>query len=133
MERKQKKNDFLNRFLKLLLPIMTREVKDFEQSKGGISRIFDFITEAIGWLQIVASPLLIGVVIGMIIYFTEPQITRLIIGIIIATVGLVFGIILATKQWKGEGTIWLMSRIKAIPEMENHKEVVKLNPENNNK
>ena len=97
---------------------MTTEKKDIQKSQGGIFRVFEFITEGIGWLQIVASPLLIGLVIGAIIYLTEPNTTRLIIGVIVATAGLVIGMIWATKQWKGKGTIWFMSRIMATPELD---------------
>ena len=98
---------------------MTKEKKDIQKSEGGIFRVFEFITEAIGCLQIVASPLLIGLIIGAIIYFTEPTTTRLIIGIIVAVAGLLVGIIWAIKQWKGKGTIWFMSRIMASPELDN--------------
>lgn len=104
---------------------MTKDKKDIEKSDGGIFRVFEFITEGIGWLQIVASPLLIGLVVGAIIYFADPTTTRLVIGIIVAAVGLIVGIIWATKQWKGKGTIWFMSRIMATPELD------KLDGENN--
>ncbi|UKJ06216.1 hypothetical protein [Solitalea lacus] len=70
-------------------------------------------------MQIVASPLLIGLAIGATIYFSDPTTTRLFIGIIVATVGLIVGIIWATRQWKGKGTIWFMSRIMATPELDN--------------
>lgn len=101
---------------------MTKENKNIQKSEGGIFRVFEFITEAIGWLQIIASPLLIGLVIGAIIYFTDPSTNRLIIGITVATTGLVVGIIWATKQWRGKGTIWFMSRIMATPELDNQDE-----------
>lgn len=97
---------------------MTKAKKDIEKSDGGIFRVFEFITEVIGWLQIVASPLLIGLAVGAIIYFTDPTTTRLVIGIAIAAVGLIIGIIWATRQWKGKGTIWFMSRIMATPELD---------------
>lgn len=101
---------------------MTTEKKDVQKSQGGIFRVFEIITESIGWLQIVASPLLIGLVIGAFIYLTEPNTTRLMIGSIIATAGLIIGIIWATKQWKGKGTVWFMSRIMATPELDKPEE-----------
>lgn len=52
-------------------------------------------------------------------------------GIIVATIGLVIGIIWATRQWKGKGTIWFMSRIMATPELDNPDEEVKPNPKSN--
>lgn len=48
-----------------------------------------------------------------------------------ATIGLVIGIIWATRQWKGKGTIWFMSRIMATPELDNPDEEVKPNPKSN--
>lgn len=98
---------------------VTKEKKDIQKSEGGIFRVFEFITEAIGWLQIVASPLLIGLAIGAVIYFPNPSTTRLVLGIIVATIGLVLGIIWATKKWKGKGTIFFLSRIMATPELDN--------------
>ena len=83
-----------------------------------MSKFFEFITEAIGWLQIVASPLLVGLGIGALIYFPDPTTTRLILGIIVATLGLIVGIILANKAWKGKGTIWFVSRVMATPELD---------------
>lgn len=97
---------------------MTTEKKAIQKSQGGIFLVFEFITEGIGWLQIAASPLLIGLVIGATIYLTDPNTTRLIIGITVATAGLVIGMIWATKQWKGKGTLWFMSRIMATPELD---------------
>jgi len=89
-----------------------------QKSDGGIFRVFELITESIGWLQIVASPLLIGLAIGAIIYFPEPTKTRLVIGISVVIFGLIIGIIWATKKWKGKGTIWFLSRIMATPELD---------------
>jgi hypothetical protein len=98
---------------------MTKEKKDTKKTDGGIFRVFELITESIGWLQIVASPLLIGLIVGSIIYFPNPTMTRLVLGIIVATLGLVIGVIWATKQWKGKGTIWFMSTIMATLELDN--------------
>ena len=110
---------------------MTKEKKNIQKTDGGIFRIFELITESIGWLQIVASPLLIGLIVGAIIYFPDPTTTRLALGIIVATLGLVIGVIWATKQWKGKGTIWFMSRIMATPELDKPDEEVKPNTVNN--
>ncbi|WP_462249567.1 hypothetical protein [Ferruginibacter sp.] len=63
---------------------------------------FDYFTEVIGWIQIVASPLLLTGIPGFLIYISNPTITRLIIGIAITLIGLVAGIIFATKIWKKE-------------------------------
>ena len=81
--------------------------------------LFDFFTEIVGWLQIVASPFLIGLIIGGIIYLSKPNATTLIIGIIIVAIGLCIGIIWATRVWRKKGTIHFMSRIMATPELDN--------------
>ena len=103
---------------------MTKKKKEMQKTDGGIFKVFEFITEIIGWLQIVASPLLIGLAIGSIVYFPNPSLTRLILGIIISTIGLVLGIIWATKKWKGRGTIFFLSRIMATPELDNTDEKI---------
>jgi len=84
-----------------------------------MTKIFELITELIGWLQIAASPLLIGLLIGSVVYFPNQTKTNLIIGICIALLGLVIGVILATKIFKSKnGTIWFLSRTMATPELD---------------
>lgn len=82
-------------------------------------RVFEFIMEIIGWLQIVASPFLIGLGIGAFIYFPNPTLTNLIIGIVISIIGLITGIIWATKIWKTKGTMWFVSQVSATPDLDN--------------
>jgi hypothetical protein len=83
-------------------------------------KVFEWVTEAIGWLQIVASPFLMGLVIGAIIYFPNPTGPRLLIGIAFVLLGLVVGILWANKVWKTkEGTISFLSRLMATPELDN--------------
>ena len=82
-------------------------------------KILEWIAEAIGWLLIVASPLLIALGIGAVIYFPNPTTTSLIIGITIAASGLIIGILWATKIWKTKkGTVQFLSRIMATPELD---------------
>jgi hypothetical protein len=97
---------------------MTKEKKNIKNTNKGIFRVFELFTESIGWFQIVASPLLIGLIVGAIIYLPNPTTNRLVLGIFVVTLGLVIGIIWASKQWKGKGTIWFMSRIMATPELD---------------
>ena len=104
---------------------MTKEKKNTKKTDGGIFRVFELITESIGWLQMLASPFLIGLIVGVIIYFSNSTTTSLILGIIVATFGLTIGVIWATRQWKGKGTIWFMSGIMATPDLDN--------PDNENK
>ena len=87
-----------------------------------MNKFFELITESIGWLQIAASPLLIGLAIGALIYFPNPGTATFIMGIILAVLGLVVGIRWANKAWKGKGTIWLTSRVIATPELDEKEE-----------
>ena len=80
-------------------------------------KVFHFITEALGWLQIVASPLVAGLIIGGLVYLAKRDTIGLTIGIIIASIGLVVGIVWATKVWRTKGTVNFMSRLLGTPEL----------------
>ena len=80
---------------------------------------FDCLTEAIGWIQIVISPLLLTGMVGLFIYFSNPSLLRLAIAIGITTIGLIAGIIFATKKWKAGGTVNFISNVSASPELDN--------------
>lgn len=79
---------------------------------------FETLTEIVGWLQIFASPFLIGLFIGALIYIARPNILTLTIGIVVAITGLTLGIIWATKIWKKKGTIDFISGTMATPELD---------------
>jgi len=96
---------------------MADKILKEEKKKDGMS-FFDYATEVVGWLQIVASPLLAGLFIGALIYFPNPTILRLIIAIGVALLGLIVGIIFATRVWKKQGTIHFVSRVMATPELD---------------
>ncbi|ESU24007.1 hypothetical protein FLJC2902T_32050 [Flavobacterium limnosediminis JC2902] len=81
-------------------------------------KIFELITEIIGWIQIVISPTLIGLGIGFIIYCNFENAFGLISGIALSLIGLILGIILATKKFKTTGTIHFLSRVSATPELD---------------
>lgn len=55
------------------------------------------IFENVGWVQIAATPLVIGLLLGAFIYFPEPITVRLNIGITEAMLGLILGAVWATK------------------------------------
>lgn len=80
---------------------------------------FETITEILGWLQIVLSPTLFCAAIGAWIYFSNQNLTRLIIAICISLLGLIIGILYANKIWKTKGTVWFISRVNASPELDN--------------
>lgn len=81
-------------------------------------KLLKSITQAIGWLQIAASPMLIGIFIGALVYYSNPSNTNLIIGISVAILGIIFGIFWATKISKTKGSIEFMSKIIATPELD---------------
>ena len=97
---------------------MKDKVQNNENGKGRLS-FFELVIEVIGWLQIVASPLLAGIIIGALIYFSGPSALRLVIAIIVALAGLIVGIVFATRVWKNSGTNHFVSRIMATPELDN--------------
>lgn len=82
-------------------------------------KILECLTSFIAWLQIVASPLFFGLIIGLVIYGIYPTNIGLILGVAVATLGLVIGIIFATKIWKKRGTVDFISRVSASPELDN--------------
>ncbi len=79
----------------------------------------DYATEVTGWLQIILSPLLAGLIIAAIIYFSNPSTPRMIIAITVALIGLIVGIIFAIRVWKKKGTVHFVSRVMATPELDN--------------
>ena len=79
-------------------------------------KIIEFITAFFAWIQIVASPLVIGSVIGLLVYDKFPTKIGIILGITISASGLVIGIIWATRIWKKRGTVEFMSRVSSNPE-----------------
>lgn len=81
-------------------------------------KIFEIITEIVGWLQIVLSPTLIGIAFGFGIYYNFPNQIGMASGIFIAIIGLIIGIIWATKKFKTTGTIHFLSRVSATPELD---------------
>ena len=81
-------------------------------------KIFEIITEVVGWIQIVLSPTLLGIGFGFGIYYCFPNQIGMIFGILIAVIGFIIGIIWATKKFKTTGTIHFLSRISATPELD---------------
>src|SRR5579863_7421542 len=79
---------------------------------------FDFLLEVYGVLRIVASPLLIGSGIGLGIYFHDPSTGRLVIAIVLGSIGLIIGIIWATRVWRKKGTMNYISKIYASPDLD---------------
>ena len=99
-----------------------------------MQKVFEWFIQIIGWLQIAASPLLIGLVIGAAICFPTPTTIRLIIGITVAAIGLIIGILWANKIWKTkEGTMSFLSRVMATPELDKKEKETRENESENKK
>lgn len=79
---------------------------------------FDYAIEVVGWLQIVASPLIGGIFIGGIAYLLIGNTTGLVVGIVIAIVALVLGVLYANRVWKKKGTINFISRVNESTELD---------------
>jgi uncharacterized membrane protein len=81
-------------------------------------KIFETIVEVLNWLKIVASPFLIGIVLGVIFYIYKPDLVGIIFGSLIALLGLVVGIYLATKISKEIGATEFNSKINSSPDLD---------------
>lgn len=89
-----------------------------QNKEVSLFKIIELTTESIGWIKIALSPIIIGVVVGAVIYFSKQNTVTLVIGIIVAVLGLIMGITWANKHWKGKGTVAFISRTNATPELE---------------
>jgi len=84
-----------------------------------MTKFLEKITELFGWIQIAASPFLVGLIIGAVVYFSNQTTGNLIIGIGVSIIGLVIGILLATRVYKSKkGAVWFLSRTMATPEID---------------
>jgi hypothetical protein len=81
-------------------------------------RTGDLIFELWGWVRIAASPIIIGLAIGFGIYASNPGTAGAIVAILIAIIGLIIGIIWATKVWKKKGTMNYISKIYESPDLD---------------
>jgi hypothetical protein len=96
--------DISNRDKTTIQKNMTDTNPDYTNKKGKMN-FFNFLLEVFGWIRIVASPFLIGALIGFGVYISKPDTTGLIIAIVIASIGLIIGIIWATKVWRKGSTL----------------------------
>ncbi len=89
------------------------------KSENKLHKVFELITEIYGWFQIMLSPTLIGGIIGTVVYHKYPSVLGKMGGISIGIIGILIGIVWATKIFKSKkGTIWFMSRVMATPELD---------------
>jgi len=79
-------------------------------------KIIEFITELFAWVQIAASPTIIGLIIGFLVYNKYQVEKGIFLGISIASLGLIVGIVWATRIWKKRGTVEFMSKVSSNSE-----------------
>jgi FtsH-binding integral membrane protein len=86
-----------------------------------MNRLLKLIENLIGaysYLRIVASPLLIGLIAGIVVYANKQDTTGLILAICIAIAGLVIGILLANWAKRKMGTVAFVARVDASPDID---------------
>lgn len=81
-------------------------------------KFFELLFEIFGWFKIFIGPSILGLGIGAAIYFPSPSVLRLIMGMIVAALGLGIGAFIATKAFKGKGTGHLLARVAASPDLD---------------
>ncbi|MBT2622618.1 hypothetical protein [Chryseobacterium sp. ISL-6] len=96
-------------------------------------KLFEYITEIVGWIQIFISPLIVGCVIGYIAYYFIQNTLGIIIGVSIGLVGFISGIILANRSWKKGGTVKFLSRVISTPDIDKDLDDSKKQAKINNK
>lgn len=80
-------------------------------------RALEFLWEVLGWLRIFISPAGIGCFFGFAAYYNYPTALGMVLGILIAALGVTIGAIWATRTWKGEGTQQFLSHIYKSPDV----------------
>lgn len=81
-----------------------------------IFKFLKFITSSFAWLHIAASPTLVGIIFGALIYAFKKDNTGIVIAILVASIGLITGIIWASKIWNKKGTVEFMSKVSGAPD-----------------
>lgn len=84
-----------------------------------MTKVLEYLTKSIAWLQIAISPFILGAIAGLFIYAYRTDTYGLIMAGIVTLIGLIIGIIWATRVWKRRGTIEFISKVNASPELDN--------------
>ena len=82
-------------------------------------KLFEKILKLNAFAEIIGSPLIFGLVIGFVIYKKLNSLRGLIIGIAVAAISLIIGIIIALRINKKRDVVELVSRVSASPELDN--------------
>lgn len=81
-------------------------------------RLVGFLIELVSSARIVLSPFLFGVFIGGIIYYFKQDKSGLVMGGLVAGIGLVLGVLWAVKVKKKMLATDFMSRVNASPDLD---------------
>jgi hypothetical protein len=93
-------------------------MKNKKTPETGIFKFFEEITEIVGWLQIVISSAILSFLVGCVVYACFQDVIGLVLGIAIIILGIIFGAFYATKKIKTTGTVDLLSKVSATPELD---------------
>ena len=81
-------------------------------------KIGDTISECIGWVQIVISPIIISILLAVVVYYFKQDRIGLILGILILVGGIITGIVWATRIYRKRGTVNFMAKVSSNPELD---------------
>lgn len=82
-------------------------------------KVIAFLIEVVNWFRIILFPTFLGVLLGGIIYYFFQNYTGKTLWIICSIIGVVSGVIWASKIWKKQGTTTFMSKVITTPELDN--------------
>lgn len=81
--------------------------------------VLDTLIELLYGIRIFLSPALIGLILGLLVYFYFKNALGLVLGIVLFISGIVLGLIWANRIYKSKnGTAWYLSRTMATPELD---------------
>ena len=86
--------------------------------KKNIYYYFERLAELWGWIIIVASFVGLAIIGGLISRWLIEGTLGIVLGVFLGIVILSIGIYIATKYYKGKGTIFVISRTIATPELD---------------
>ncbi len=81
-------------------------------------KLFEKLFEILGWLYIAFAFSIVGVLAGYAVYYFVHSPSGIAVGIAIAAFGMIAGIIVATRSYKRKGTVHLLTRTMASPELD---------------
>ena len=82
-------------------------------------KFIEYLTKVIAWFQIAVSPAAIGLIAGFFIYRGIPGPFGFFSGIAVAALGVVGGMVWATRVWIKRGTVDHLSKVIGTPELDN--------------